>query len=105
MQTESIPVGRNMIVGYQWTTQLISEGKVVSSSTRDLAISPGSSTGGGDAMVGEFPIDTFPVPDKHYTVETQFTVFETDIPLQFMWSPSSGQYKVLRTGIVRAEAE
>jgi hypothetical protein len=36
-----------------------------------------------------------PVPGKSYIVEEDVTVFETDIPAQHMWSPTSKKYRVL----------
>jgi hypothetical protein len=36
-----------------------------------------------------------PVPGKSYIVEEDVSVFETDIPAQHMWSPTSKKYKVL----------
>ena len=39
-----------------------------------------------------------PVPGKTYVVEEDVSIFETDIPAQHMWSPTSKKYKVLWDG-------
>jgi hypothetical protein len=39
-----------------------------------------------------------PAPGKSYIVEEDLTIFETDIPAQHMWSPTSKKYKVLWEG-------
>jgi hypothetical protein len=36
-----------------------------------------------------------PAPGKNYIVEEDVSIFETDIPAQHMWSPTSGKYRVL----------
>lgn len=42
-------------------------------------------------------------PAKEFTLEHQITIFETDMPVQHMWSPQSGaHYQVLWTRTFRA---
>jgi hypothetical protein len=41
-----------------------------------------------------------PEPGKSYIVEEDVTIFETDIPAQHLWSPTSKKYKVLWEGKV-----
>jgi len=43
-----------------------------------------------------------PVPGKTYVVEEDITIFETDIPAQHMWSPTSKKYKVLWEGKIQS---
>ncbi len=43
-----------------------------------------------------------PVSGKSYIVEEDVTIFETDIPAQHMWSPTSKKYSVLWEGKIRA---
>lgn len=42
-----------------------------------------------------------PLPGKNYIVEEDIALFETDIPAQHMWSPTSKKYRVLWEGKVR----
>lgn len=98
-QSEQMLVGQNMIVGYEWTEQVLSEGKVLNSQRASLSGGRGSSTSFFNTNQ-----DGFPVPGQQYTVEVHYTIFETDIPPQHFWSPTSGKYKVLRTGTIRADA-
>jgi hypothetical protein len=42
--------------------------------------------------------DGIPAQGKSYIVEEDVSIFETDIPAQHMWSPTSKKYKVLWEG-------
>ena len=43
-----------------------------------------------------------PEPGKSYIVEEDVTIFETDIPAQHMWSPTSKKYSVLWEGKIQS---
>jgi hypothetical protein len=42
-----------------------------------------------------------PIPGKSYIVEEDVSIFETDIPAQHMWSPTSKKYSVLWEGKIQ----
>lgn len=46
-----------------------------------------------------------PVAGKHYVVEVNLIVFETDIPPQHHWMPESGKYKVLLSRVLKEIVE
>ena len=100
LQSEPMLVGQNMIVGYEWTEHVLSEGKVLSSQRAGLSGGLGSGTSFFNTNQ-----DGFPLPGQKYTVEVHYTIFETDIAPQHMWSPTGGKYKVLKTGTLRAEVD
>jgi ankyrin repeat protein len=91
-----LSVGRNMIVGFKHAIFLVSEkGK--------------KRVGGG--LGGKSDIGTQSIPrqawgDDHPVsndeIETVFTVFESDIPVQHEWAPESGRYKELWSRTIRA---
>ena len=46
--------------------------------------------------------DGIPAPGKSYVIEEDVTIFETDIPAQHMWSPTSKKYRVLWEGKIQS---
>jgi hypothetical protein len=42
-----------------------------------------------------------PMPGRNYVIEEDVSIFETDIPAQHMWSPTSKKYSVLWEGKIQ----
>jgi hypothetical protein len=93
LEPAAIDVGLNMLLGvkdeYNW--RFVGD-----------AQPQGSSKGyvGGSRDTVSFTLGTIRqkyVPGKKYVIEVVVTVFETDLPPKFLWSPEAGQYKALWT--------
>jgi hypothetical protein len=51
---------------------------------------------GSETNILTFARDKVPQPGQEFTLEHRFTIFETDVPAQHMWSPEGGRnYRVL----------
>ncbi len=94
MEPAEITVGLNMLLGvkneYRW--RFAGDSKVQGTNT---AYSGGATADSVDFGVGRSQQKY--VPGAKVVIEVVVSVFETDIPPGFLWSPQSGQYKVLWT--------
>ena len=95
----SLNVGKNMVTGFK-SNIIIYRGNEILSAGRE-----GLSGGAHPANSTDYfnrEQDKFPVPGEEYRVEMKFSIFETDIPVQHMWSPQSSKYKVLWSDTISA---
>jgi hypothetical protein len=99
LKPAAIQVGENMITGlkYEWFVYPKDQPRPGSRS---------SGLAGTDFNIGTSLLNTktdgIPRPGQSYFVELDWSVFETDIPQQHMWSPeTSGKYNVLLQGKLR----
>lgn len=96
LESITLDVGTNMVVGFRTEQLIYEDGQLVSSGGYGL---------GGDWYFGTSGYNTrargFPQPGKSYEVELRIHIFETDIPPQHLWMPESPKYKVLWTRTIR----
>lgn len=88
LQEITLQVGRNMLIGMQCEDSLDRGNGRPEQLGTSLT---GSTTISGTTFVKP------PGPGERLTVIFKFDLFETDIPPQHMWSPTSGKYRVLWT--------
>lgn len=82
-----IEVGRKMVVGTRTTTTLLPEEE-----NGAISLTDGVVTAGGSFEIGPGAAE----------VQVRVEVFETDIPAQHRWQPTSGKYRVLGEWRLRA---
>jgi len=101
-----VTLGERMTMGVKWELRVWREGEA-----RPAEANGGAGMGGpvtssdlglskGNAFINRAQ-GGIPVPGQGYTVEEDLSVFETDIPAQHMWSPTSKKYSVLWEGKVQ----
>jgi hypothetical protein len=105
-ESVKITLGDRMTMGVKWELRVWGEGEA-----RPVEANGGVGLGGPvtSSDLGLQSDKTFlnraqggiPVPGKSYIVEEDVSVFETDIPAQHMWSPTSKKYRVLWEGKVQ----
>jgi hypothetical protein len=104
LKAVKLGVGANMVTGLEHEMVVYRGDKVVLSGDGGL-----QGTGTTCSSIGTIflhrRIDKIPQPGEKYTVKIRLTLFETDIPAQHLWSPTSGKYKVLWTRTLQQEAE
>ena len=91
-ESTNLTVGTNMITGLQseWFVYPVGEARPANG-RRGLS---GLTFGVGTSFWHSKP-DGIPQARKSYTVEMDFTAFETDVPPQHMWNPQGKNYKIL----------
>jgi hypothetical protein len=95
---EALSVGANMVTGIRSELFVYPLGG-------SRPMHPGFSLRGG--LEFEFEPQRFEtgISDQTLTVEMVLEIFETDIPVQHEWSPTSGKFKVLWKGVLRSEVK
>ena len=102
MEPAEITVGLNMLLGvkneYRW--RFAGDSRFQETNT--------AYSGGGTADSVDFSVGRSQqkyVAGAKVVIELVVSVFETDIPPGFLWSPQSGQYKVLWSKILSQPME
>jgi len=99
----TITVGEKMITGVEDRTFVYPKGEPRPSGPGEIGL------GGTDfnfgARIMHLKPEGIPVKGKSYVIEVEWTIFETDIPPQHMWSPRSGKYKILLEGKLQKTVE
>jgi hypothetical protein len=87
-ESVSLSVGKNMIFGTN-----VKRYHVLDSTTKILLSE--LLTSSIDFKNVQYRMNQTDLDGKERLIETQITIFETDIPAQHLWSPYSNKYKVL----------
>jgi hypothetical protein len=87
-------VGSKMVLGFREELFVYPVGESRPATPRSFELGSLGSWGRGTSIL-HAKTDGIPMTEKHYTVEMEGALFETDIPEQHMWQPKSAKYKVL----------
>jgi len=92
LEATNLMVGTNMVTGVQSEEYVFPEGEPRPANGR-------YGLGGTDFNLGTSFLHTrpdgIPLPGKKYVVEVDLAIFETDIPPQHEWAPTSKNYRIL----------
>jgi hypothetical protein len=100
LETTNLTVGHKMVTGF-----IIEDSYCQSGVAHHLGKEMGSGNN-FEAFTNVWTLgrNGFPQSGQEFTLERRFTIFETDLPAQHMWSPSSGKYyRVLWTRTFQKE--
>jgi hypothetical protein len=99
-----VEVGANMITGLTHELLVYRGDQLVVSGYAGLQ-GTGTTYSSIGTVIIQRRIDKVPQPGEKYTVRIRLSLFETDIPVQHMWSPERGKYKVLWTRTLQQEVK
>jgi len=103
-ESVKITLGDRMTMGVKYELRVWGEGEARPAQANGGVgmAGPVTSSNLGFLKNGKAVLNTaqggIPAPGKSYIVEEDLTIFETDIPAQHMWSPTSNKYRVLWEG-------
>ena len=89
LRAVELSVGYKMLCGFKHEIFVLSGGK-----KKRYSIGLGGTAYIGTSYINR-KLDGIPVNGEQYIIQVRFTIFETDIPVQHMWSPGSGKYREL----------
>jgi hypothetical protein len=88
VQSTNLTLGHKLVTGFRREDTLYCDG-----TARPLGMSlQGGLLFESSTNVLPFKIGTLPTMGREFTLEHRVTIFETDMPVQHMWSPQSGKH-------------
>jgi hypothetical protein len=97
-----VSVGKDMLLSWKWSEFHVERGPAESEAVTHCSDALGSLHVGDELSVD---LRSAQNPDKKFALRIRFTLFETDIPPEHMWSPERGKYRVLWTGDVTKDIQ